>query len=225
MKELLELQNVVFSYPGEKKVLQGINLSVKPGEKIAIIGKNGSGKTTLFNVIMGLLKPTEGKILFMGKDIEDKQSLTFLRRKVGFLFQDPENQLFCPTLLEDVAFGPLNMGLSPTKAKEVALETLELVGLTSLASAPPYSLSEGQKKMGALASILAMDPDLLLLDEPTSGLDETSQSKLEKILSESEKAMLIASHDMSFLAEHASKSFALSNGTLTPYDLGARTDA
>jgi len=214
MKELLGLQNVAFSYPGGKKVLQDINLSVKPGEKIGIIGKNGSGKTTLFNVIMGLFKPTEGRILFMGKDVEDKQSLALLRRKVGFLFQDPENQLFCPTLLEDVAFGPLNMGLSPARAKEVAFEALELVGLTSLASEPPYSLSEGQKKMGALAAILAMEPDLLLLDEPTSGLDETSQSRLEKILSESKKAMLIASHDIPFLAKYTSKNYTLSGGRL-----------
>ena len=217
MKALLKLQHVKFTYPDGKEVLKNITLSIGFGEKIAIIGRNGSGKSTLFNLIVGLLKPKGGKVIFMDKSVEDKKSLMRLRRKVGFLFQDPEDQLFCPTLLEDVAFGPLNMGLSPIEAKEKALEVLDLVGLAGLADHPPYFLSEGQKRMGALAAVLAMDPDILLLDEPTSGLDEKAQARLEEILINTNRAILVASHDKPFLNKFATKSYTLSNGILLPH--------
>ncbi|MBO8154056.1 ABC transporter ATP-binding protein [Thermovirga sp.] len=214
MNPLLELQNISFSYHEGKPVLKDINLSIRYGEKLAIVGENGSGKTTLFNLIVRILEPDEGKIIFMGKTINSKKGIAFLREKVGFLFQDPEDQLFCPTLLEDVAFGPLNLGFSTSQAREKAMDTLELVGLKDLAGLPPYMLSEGQKRMGALAAVLAMDPDLLLLDEPTSGLDERAQARLEQILLETGKAVLVASHDKPFLAKCTSKSYILSNGHL-----------
>jgi cobalt/nickel transport system ATP-binding protein len=214
MRPLLELKGVTFSYPGGEPVLKGIDFQLDFGEKAGLWGCNGAGKTTLFHVIMGLERPSAGEILFDGRPVTGRKDLMALRRKVGFLFQDADDQLFCPTLLEDVAFGPLNLGLSPTKARDKAIATLDLLDMANLADRPPYSLSGGQKKLGALATILAMDPIALILDEPTGGLDEDARAILEQLLIATDAALLVASHDKDFIEKVTSKGYLLSGGRL-----------
>lgn len=216
MTALLELRGVDFAYPGGEPVITGADLVLERGGKIGLRGRNGAGKTTLFHLIMGLEKPSAGEILFDGKTVADRKGLTALRRRVGFLFQDADDQLFCPTLLEDVAFGPLNLGLGPDEARDKAFSTLEHLGLTDLAERPPYALSGGQKKLGALATILAMDPDALILDEPTSGLDDEARSLLERILIRTDRTLLVASHDTNFLAKVAPGGYHFRHGRLFP---------
>lgn len=216
MKNLIELRDVRFAYPGGEPVLKGVDLCLDKGEKLGLRGRNGAGKTTLFHVIMGLEKPSAGEIFLEGKPVTGRKDLARLRRKVGFLFQDADDQLFCPTLLEDVAFGPLNLGLPPEDARDKALATLENLGLADLAERPPYALSGGQKKLGALATILAMDPELLILDEPTSGLDDEARSLLERILLRTDRTLLVASHDSDFLEKVAPGGYLFRDGRLFP---------
>jgi len=171
----LELRDVDFSYDDENLVLKGLNLNLLPGGKVGIMGPNGSGKTTLFRIIIGLDKPSGGEILFRGKPVKgDKKTLSELRKNVGYLFQDPDDQLFCPTLLEDVAFGPLNLDLSPQAAREKAFQTLRLFPMEHLADKPPRTLSGEQKRLGALAAVLSMEPRVLLFDEPTGDLGKSA---------------------------------------------------
>lgn len=216
MTPLLEVRDLDFSYPGGEPVLKGINLRLERGQRIGLRGRNGAGKTTLFHVIMGLEKPSAGKILLEGRAIDGPKTLALLRRKVGFLFQDADDQLFCPTLLEDVAFGPLNLGLCPADAREKALSVLELLGLSDLADRPPHTLSGGQKKLGALATILAMDPEALILDEPTDSLDDDARTRLERLLLGSDASLLVASHDSGFLSRVVPQSLLFRDGTLFP---------
>jgi len=214
MRPLLELKDITFSYPGGEPVLKGIDFQLDFGDKVGLWGCNGAGKTTLFHVIMGLERPSAGAILFEGRPVIGRKDLTVLRRKVGFLFQDADDQLFCPTLLEDIAFGPLNLGLSPDEARGKAIATLDLLGMANLADRPPYSLSGGQKKLGALATILVMDPIALILDEPTDGLDEDACALLEQLLVATDAAILVASHDKAFIEKVTAKGYLLSGGRL-----------
>ncbi|KRT34673.1 energy-coupling factor ABC transporter ATP-binding protein [Acetomicrobium hydrogeniformans] len=216
MKPLLVVKDLTFAYPGKPPIFSGLNFEIYTKEKVCIIGKNGAGKTTFFYAIMGLLGQLQGEIIFEGKSIRTKEDLRYLRQKVGFLFQDPEDQLFCPTLLDDVLFGPLNMGLSRKEATDRAWGVLKELKIEDLAHNPPYTLSGGQKRLGALAAILAMDPQLLLLDEPSSGLDEEAASNLSGILTHLDKTIIMASHDMDFAEEVASSWYELSSGILRP---------
>lgn len=214
---LLETRDLYFSYNGSKPVLKGVNLKLSPGQKVALWGRNGAGKTTLFRVIMGLKKPSGGEVFFRGKSASnDRRTLGELRKAVGFLFQDPEDQLFCPTLLEDIAFGPLNLGFMAEDAREKAFETMRIVNLESFAEAPPHTLSGGQKRLGALAALLAMDPEAFLLDEPTGDLDEGAREILEDILVSTQAALLVASHDLAFLEKVTSTAYCLEKGALMP---------
>ncbi len=174
-------------------------------------GCNGAGKTTLFHFITTLKRPSAHHIV-LGGPPGGKVGPRWAG--VGFLFQDADDQLFCPTLLEDVAFGPLNLGLSPDEARSKAIATLDLLDMANLADRPPYSLSGGQKKLGALATILAMDPIALILDEPTGGLDEDARAILEQLLIATDAALLVASHDKDFIEKVTSKGYLLSGGRL-----------
>ncbi len=215
MMPLLQVENLCFAYPGNPMLFKNLHLEIFPKEKVCIIGKNGAGKTTLFYIIMGLLGPLlKGKIILEGKEIRTKKDLRYLRRKVGFLLQDPEDQLFCPTLFDDVLFGPLNMGLSKDEAFTRAWQVLKMLNIEDLAHKPPYALSGGQKRLGALAAVLAMDPELLLLDEPSNGLDEEAWKNLIFILRNIDKAIVIASHDTNFLEHVVSHWYELSSGKL-----------
>jgi cobalt/nickel transport system ATP-binding protein len=212
---LLELRNISYSYPGQKSpLLKTINFHVHK-EQIGIIGPNGSGKTTLFQIIMGLLKPDDGAVILHGKEVQTEQDVFTLRHNLGFLFQNSDDQLFSPTVLEDVAFGPLNHGASPQEAREVSIRTLERLGLKGFEDRITHRLSGGEKKLVALATILSMEPEMLLLDEPSNNLDPATRERLIKILRGQELSHIIISHDMDFLASTCTKLYTLQDGQLS----------
>lgn len=197
---LIELSHLTFSYPGAPQpVFQDFNFQLRPDTHIGLIGPNGSGKTTLLHLIMGLLKPQAGSIAIFGQEVRKEKDFAWVRQKVGLLFQNPDDQLFCPTVLEDVAFGPLNQGKKPAEAVQIARETMEKLGLQGFEDRVTYKLSGGEKKLAALAAVLAMQPQLLLLDEPTAGLDETTKHRLIHILQDLGIAYMIVSHEPDFL--------------------------
>jgi cobalt/nickel transport system ATP-binding protein len=202
---LIELQNITFSYPGAPKpVFENFNYQLLPGEHIGLIGPNGCGKTTLLHLIIGLLRPQVGSIVILGQEVKNDRDFVDIRQKVGLLFQNADDQLFCPTVMEDVAFGPLNQGKSPAEALQIARETMARLGLHGFADRVTYKLSGGEKKLVSLATVLAMQPQILLLDEPTSGLDETIKHRLVHILNDLDIAYMIVSHEDGFL-EHTVK--------------------
>lgn len=209
---IIELKEICFRFPGEKQnLIDGVNFVIDK-EKVGLIGTNGCGKTTLLHLVMGLIRPTAGKILHRGKQVESTDDLKLLRREVGFLFQSSDDQLFSPTVLEDVAFGPLNLGFSQDKARQIALATLDKLGLLGFEDRVTYKLSGGEKKLVALATILAMKPLLLLLDEPTNNLDNDTMLRLIAILGSLDLPLVIISHDWDFLAETTSHLYALEHG-------------
>ncbi len=211
---LLRLCNISYSHPGTSaSLLQDINFSINR-EHVGLIGPNGCGKTTLFQLIMGLLKPDSGTILLEGNAVTKSRDIKKLRRKLGFLFQHSDDQLFSPTVLEDVAFGPLNLGLSPDDARDVSVQTLEQLGLKDFEGRITHNLSGGEKKLVALATILAMKPQLLLLDEPSNNLDPATRERLIEILRGLDLAHIIISHDLDFLAATCTTLYTVQDGSL-----------
>jgi len=212
MKEALyELSNVYFSYLGKFPALSGIDLTINSGEKIAIIGANGSGKSTLLHILDGLIFPTEGIIKFLGKRLSeevfrDENFSRDFRRRIGLVFQNPEVQLFCPTVKDDIIFGPLHLGMEKDKI-QYQLDTLvEIFNLKPLLERSPHQLSIGEKRKVAIASTLAIDPEVILLDEPTAGLDPlTVRQIIDFFLSGpiTNKTVIIATHDLHFVEEVA----------------------
>jgi cobalt/nickel transport system ATP-binding protein len=195
---LVELRDVHFAYEAERPVLAGASLRVHPGERVSILGGNGAGKTTLLHAIVGLVRPQAGEVVAFGEARRREKDFWSVRKRVGLLFQDPDDQLFCPTVREDVAFGPLNLGRTREEARAVVAETLERLRIAELADRVTHRLSGGEKRIVALATVLAMEPELLLLDEPTLGLDEPAYERLCEILAELPQAMCVVSHDRSF---------------------------
>jgi len=197
---LIEMYNITFAYPGASRpVFQDFNFQLLPEQHVGLIGPNGCGKTTLLHLIMGLLKPQAGRIVIFGQEVSNERDFVGVRQKVGLLFQNADDQLFCPTVLEDVAFGPLNQGKPPAEAIRIARETMEKLGLEGFEDRVTYKLSGGEKKLVALATILAMQPQLLLLDEPTTALDESTRHRLIHILQDLDIAYMIVSHERDFL--------------------------
>ena len=213
---MIELENISYTYPGcERPVIDGLNLTVRRGDQIGLIGSNGSGKTTLFHIIMGLLKPTAGTIKFMDNPVKNEKDFREVRKHVGLLFQDADDQLFSPTVLEDVAFGPLNLGKSRDEARTIAHQTLESLGLKGFQGRITYKLSGGEKRLVSLATILAMEPEILLLDEPTTGLDEATEKRLVEILKDLDMTCLLVSHNLDFLAQTTRQIAAVVAGKLS----------
>ncbi len=211
---LLELRDIGYSCPGHNSpLLRDINFCIST-ERIGIIGPNGSGKTTLFQIIMGLLPADGGKILLDGTAMETTKDFQKLRRRLGFLFQNSDDQLFSPTVLEDVAFGPLNLGATPDNAREISIRTLEQLGLNGFEERITHKLSGGEKKLVALATILSMEPQLLLLDEPSNNLDPATRERLITILRNLDQAHIIISHDLDFLASTCTQLYTIENKTL-----------
>jgi len=197
---IIELHNITFTYPGAPQpVFQDFNFQLLPGNHLGLIGPNGCGKTTMLHLIMGLLRPQAGSIVIFGEEVKKEQDFVRVRQQVGLLFQNPDDQLFCPTVLEDVAFGPLNQGKPPAEAVRIARETMEKLGLADFEDRVTYKLSGGEKKLVSLATVLAMEPQLLLLDEPTTGLDEATRHRLIHILQDLDIAYMIVSHEPDFL--------------------------
>ena len=211
---LISLKDVSYVYPGGRHVLDQVNLEFLRGYRLGLIGPNGSGKTTLFRIIMGLLAPTSGSIEIFGKPIKSEKDFFPVRRRIGMLFQDSDDQLFSPTVIEDVAFGPLNLGKSRDEAMEVADKTLQYLGLLGFEDRITYKLSGGEKRLVSLATVLAMEPEILLLDEPTTGLDEKTKENIMTILSDIDLSFILISHDLDFLDSTANAIFFMENGKI-----------
>lgn len=211
---IFALEHVFFSYPAGQDVLREVNLEFYPGQRLGLYGANGSGKTTLFHLIVGLLAPTRGRVLFHGHEVRTEQEFQPVRRALGLVMQNAEDQLFCPTVLDDVAFGPLNLGLDPDAARKRALTTLAELGLDGFENRLTHRLSGGEKKLVSLATILSMRPKVLLLDEPTNGLDPATRTRLTKILRDLPTARMIISHDWNFLAQTTDKFLTTNEGRL-----------
>lgn len=198
---LIELRGVRAVYPGrEVPVLDGCDFTFHEGDKVGLLGPNGSGKTTLLHVMMGLIVPAAGEVRYLGRRVCSEKEFRQVRLGVGLLLQNADDQLFFPTVLDDVAFGPLNQGLSPAKARDAAVQTLESLGLSGFENRLTHRLSGGEKKLVSLAAVLAMQPKALLLDEPTNGLDPETRDRLVDILAGLDRSSLIISHDWDFLA-------------------------
>jgi len=211
---VIHLEDVCFSFPGGSPVLDKVNLKLYKGDRFGLMGPNGSGKTTLFHIIMGLLKPTSGRIEIDNRPAKTEKDFRAIRRKIGLLFQDADDQLFSPTVLEDVAFGPLNLGKTREEAIEIARSTLEFLGLSGFENRITYKLSGGEKKLVSLATVLSMQPGVLLLDEPTSGLDEKTQETIKGVLSDLDLSYILISHDIDFLSDITDALYAMHKGRI-----------
>ncbi|MEM1525327.1 MAG: ATP-binding cassette domain-containing protein [Nitrososphaerales archaeon] len=216
-KLAVEMNNVEFIYPDGLRALSDVNLKIYEGERVVILGPNGAGKSTLLMLINGLLKSTRGNVYVLGLSVEGK-NLMEIRRRVGFVFQNPDDQLFCPTLWEDVIFGPLNMGLSKDEVEYRGYEALKAVGLENLKDRPPHHLSLGEKKRAAIATALAMHPQILILDEPTANLDPLGYIELVKILNQLHKerkvTLITATCDINIAPLIADRVYLLNKGKI-----------
>ena len=214
----LETKNLSYTYHDGTQALKNVNIQINKGEKIAIMGPNGAGKSTLFSHFNGLTEPTSGHVEIEGKKIIfERDELLKVRQKVGIVFQDPNDQLFAPTVKEDVAFGPMNLGLEYDEVEKRIKESLELVGMSGFEDKTPHHLSGGQQKRVAIAGIIAMRPEIMILDEPTAGLDPEGVDKVLNILNNLNKegmSIVISSHDIEMVNQFADKIFVLYNGEI-----------
>ncbi|MFN3891844.1 MAG: energy-coupling factor ABC transporter ATP-binding protein [Beijerinckiaceae bacterium] len=213
MSELITFENVTVERDGAT-VLRDVSFTLSAGERLAIVGPNGAGKTTLLRAMVGLQPVAKGRVFAFGQERKNESDFQEVRLKAAYMFQDADDQLFCPTVVEDVAFGPLNMGLSDKDAMARARVTLTSLGLGHLADRLVRRLSGGEKRMVCLAGVLAMDPDVLLLDEPTNSLDAAHVEKLTQALQTIDKAMVIVSHDRPLLDCLATRALAMRDGRL-----------
>lgn len=215
---ILETQDLNYSYPDGTVAINGLNFKAEQGEMIAILGPNGAGKSTTFLHFNGILKPTKGTVFVKEKPIKyDSKSLLEVRKTVGIVFQNPDDQLFAPTVEQDVAFGPMNLGLSKEEVEKRVKESLKAVSMEGFEKKPPHHLSGGQKKRVAIAGILAMNPEIIVLDEPTAGLDPLGASQIMKLLYELNKngiTIIISTHDVDLVPIYADKVYLLSNGKI-----------
>jgi len=211
---LLTLSEVSFSYEPGRPVLEGVDFDLRAGERVGLVGPNGCGKTTLLHLMVGLLRPTGGSIEAFGTPRRKEADFRDVRARLGLLFQDPEDQLFCPTVAEDVAFGPLNLGASHAEAMSAVTETLGALGLVGYEERITYKLSHGEKRLVSLATVLAMKPQGLLLDEPAAGLDEGTVERVVGILTALPLAMVVVSHERAFLERVATRTVHLQDGML-----------
>jgi cobalt/nickel transport system ATP-binding protein len=210
----ISVENLVYAYANQELVLQDITFKLNAGERVALMGATGSGKSTLLENLMGLKQPRSGKIFINGIHLEAK-TLPQVRRYIGFSFQDANDQLFMPTILEDVTFGPRNYGVPPAIAIDKAMQLLADFGLEAYANRSAHELSGGQRRLAALASILALEPDILILDEPTNGLDPAWRRHLAQVLLRLPvQVMLIASHDLNWLGKVTQRALVLSKGKI-----------
>jgi cobalt/nickel transport system ATP-binding protein len=193
-------------------MLDDLHLQINRGDRVGLIGSNGSGKTTLFHLIMGLLFPTQGEIEVFGEKRVQEKDFREVRAKIGLLFQDSDDQLFCPTVAEDVAFGPLNLGKSQEEATAITQSVLNDLGLEGFGDRVTYKLSGGEKRLVAMATILAMQPEVLILDEPSAGLDVETVDLLVNILESSDLTYLIASHNGELLERTSQIVYRLNGG-------------
>ncbi len=208
---IVEVKDLKYSYPDQTKALSGIDFSIHHGESVAVVGANGAGKSTLLLHLNGFLTPTEGSVR-IGDFQLTKKNLRDVRRTVGMVFQDPDDQLFMSTVFDDVAFGPLNLGLSSEEVERVVDKALATVEISDLKERPPYKLSTGQKKRVAIASVLSISPDILVMDEPSAGLDPRARKQLIKLLSTFKHTKIIATHDLDMVLDLCERTIVIDNG-------------
>ena len=215
---MLEARNITFSYDDGTEALNNVNLKVDKGDIVALRGKNGAGKSTLFLHFNGILRPDKGEIIIDEEKLKyDKKSLIKFRQKVGLVFQNPDDQIFAPSVEEDVAFGPLNLKLPMEEVQKRVHEALERVGMVGFEKKAPHHLSGGQKKRVAIAGILAMKPEIMVFDEPTAGLDPKGASKIINLLKELNEqgiTIIISTHDVDLVPQYANKVYVLHEGEI-----------
>lgn len=213
-EHVYRVESVSYSYGGVA-ALREVSFAVHGGESLAILGANGSGKSTLLKILNGLIFPGSGRVEFMGTPILEDSGAGFMRcfrERVGFVFQEPDVQLFCPTVADEVAFGPLQLGVPEAEIKKRVSELLGMLGIENLAQRAPYTLSGGEKKKVAIASVLSVDPEVLLLDEPTNGLDPRTQVWLFELMQSLKglnKTIIMATHDLSLVEDLASRAVVI----------------
>lgn len=215
---IIETKNIIYQYPDGTKALKNVNFSATKGKIVMLMGPNGAGKSTLFLHFNGILRPTSGSLEIDGAPVSyERQDLMKLRQKVGIVFQNPDDQLFAPTVQEDVAFGPLNIDLPEEKVELRVKEVLKRVDMEGFEEKPPHYLSGGQKKRVAIAGILAMRPEIMVLDEPTSGLDPKGAFQIMRLLCKLNSdgiTIIIATHDVDIVPIYAHEVYVISGGEI-----------
>lgn len=211
---LFALDDICFAYPGQPPILEGASLRLEPGQRLSLTGPNGSGKSTLLRITLGLQKPDSGTVTAFGTPRRDEADFHEVRRRIGLVFQDADDQLFCPTVAEDIAFGPLNLGKSRDEAIAIVDRVLGDLDLMHLRDRITHKLSGGEKRLVTLATVLAMKPEALLLDEPTNALDTKNEARLLEILRSVPQAILLVSHSPNFRAALAPDAVDLQEGRL-----------
>lgn len=209
----IRVEGVSFSYPDGHEVLQDISCVIEKGEKVALIGPNGAGKSTFMSLLNGVELASAGRVVVSDLEVA-RENLIQVRRKVGIVFQDPDDQLFCPTVFDDVAFGPLNLGLSPDEIHERVREALALVGLTGFEQRSSFHLSFGERKRLALATVLSYQPDILVFDEPSTNMDPLNRRRLIHWLQHSDKTLLLCTHDLDIVLEVCHRCLVLVDGRI-----------
>jgi len=212
----LQVEGLAYSYPDGHQALFGVDLRIERGERVALLGPNGAGKTTLVMHLNGILSGGLGTVRVAGTllDPEHRPTLQEIRQRVGIVFQDPDDQLFMPSVREDVAFGPANMGLRGAELDARVSQALALVGMAEFADRPPHHLSFGQRRRVAVATVLSMRPEILVLDEPSSNLDPASREELAEILRSLDVTILMVTHDLLYALELCPRSVIMSGGTI-----------
>ncbi len=212
-KNIIEIKELSFAYPDGTEVLKNISLEIAKGESVAVVGANGTGKSTLLLHFNGCLFPNKGDVFIAGNLI-NKKTIQDIRRMVGMVFQNPDDQLFMPTVFEDVAFGVLNLGLSKSEVKKRVEEALEVVGALDLKNRSPYKLSGGEKRAVSIATILSMSPEIMVMDEPTSNLDPRSRRNFIALLNKFSHTKIIATHDLDMAFDVCKRTIILHNGQI-----------
>lgn len=213
---LIALDDIRFGYPGQPPILDGASLALAEGQRLSLVGANGAGKSTLLLIALGLQRPNAGTVTAFGVPRRAEADFHEVRRRVGLVFQDADDQLFCPTVAEDVAFGPLNLGKSRDEALALVDRVLGDLDLRHLRDRVTYKLSGGEKRLVTLATVLAMEPEVLLLDEPTNALDQKNEARLVEILQALPQAILLVSHDPAFRKQIAPDALRLEAGRIVP---------
>jgi cobalt/nickel transport system ATP-binding protein len=216
LKKAIEIESLSYSYPDGHQALKNINLNIEVGESVAIVGPNGAGKSTLLLHLNGILR-SDGTVKVLGTPLEEK-NLKWVRSKVGLVFQDPEDQLFSPTVFDDVAFGPINMGYSEDEVRQRVREALEGVGMDGYEKRSPHHLSIGEKKRIGIATILSMNPEILVIDEPTANLDPRAKWELIELLRGLTVTKIVASHDLELVKALCQRIILLDEGKVVADD-------
>lgn len=219
--EAILVKDLRYSYPDGRSAVQDVSFRLERGESLGLLGPNGAGKTTLFHLVAGLLKPAGGEVRVFGKTFDGNDERE-VRRHLGYVFQETEDQLFSPTVLDDVAFGPLNFGLPRPSIRERVAESLRQVGLSGFEERVPHHLSSGERRRVAIAAVLSYAPDVLILDEPSSDLDPRGRRELVRLLRATPQARIVASHDLEFILRSCDRALLMDEGRI--HASGSTTD-